>query len=180
MGCRPDGLPYADWDAAGDAGAETLLEVNDILASGYTMPITFSDQLMLFAVKGEKPDVTHEVSRLAADTRPLSFKNTDNKIIVGVNNYLAKRMLAASAVDIQRGFVPGRQLVANVLELDTYARWFGAAGHESFDQCGPSPGVTPHGLFSGSVDPAAIRPRVRVAPEEALKIKKNGWRPRTP
>jgi hypothetical protein len=138
------------------------------------MPITFSDQLMLFAVKGEEPDDTHEVSRSAADTRPLSLKNTDNKIIARVNNYLAKRMLAASAVDIQRGFVPGRQLVANVLELDTCARWFGAAGHETFDQCGPSPGVTPHDLFSGSVDPAAIRPRVRVAPEETLQILKMG------
>jgi hypothetical protein len=77
----PDGLPYAAWDAAGDAGAETLLEVNDFLASGYTMPVTYSDQLMLFVVKGEDQDDAYEVCRVAADTRPLSLKNTDNKII---------------------------------------------------------------------------------------------------
>ena len=42
-------------------------------------------------------------------------------------------MLAATAIDVQRGFVPGWQLVQKVFELDTYARWFGAAGHEHFE-----------------------------------------------
>ena len=115
------------------------------------MPITFSDQVMLFAVKGEEPGDALEVCRFAADTQPLPLINSDNKIIAGVNNHLAKRMLAASTVDIQRGFVLGRQLVANVLELDTYARWLGAAGHETFEQCVASPRVTRHGLYSGNV-----------------------------
>ena len=130
----PDGVPYLAWEVAGDVGAETLRGVNDFLASGYSMPITFSDQLLLFGVKGEDSDDALEVRRVAGDTRPLSLKNSDNKTIAGVNNHAAKSMLAASVIDIQRGFVPGRQLVQNVLELDTFGRWFGPAGHVNFDQ----------------------------------------------
>jgi hypothetical protein len=162
----PDGVPYCAWEAAGNDGAETLWLVNQHLASGHTMPFEFSDQLMIFAAKGEEPEDAHEVCRAPGDTRPLSLKNTDNNSIAGVNNHLAKRMLTASVVDIQRGYVPGRQLVANVLDLDTYGRWYGAAGHELFD-------LSDVPSSSGSVEPAAIRPSVWVAPKEALKIQKN-------
>jgi hypothetical protein len=81
----PDGLPYSAWGAAGDAGVETLVGVNDFLASGYSMPIEFSDQLMLFAVKGEEAEDAHEVCRSPSDTRPLSLKNSDNKLVAGIN-----------------------------------------------------------------------------------------------
>ena len=74
-------------------------------------------------------------------------------------------MLTASVIDIQRGFVPSRQLAANVLDLDTFSRWYGAAGHECFD-------LPDMASSSGTVDPAATSPIVRVAPKEALKIKK--------
>ena len=47
----PDGLPYVAWDAPGHDGAQTLFEVNNFLASGYSMPMVFSDQLLLFDVK---------------------------------------------------------------------------------------------------------------------------------
>ena len=110
-------------------------------------------------------------------------------------------MLAASAVDIQRGFTPGRQLVANGLELDTYGRWYGAAGHEKFELLAPRIGpintdvhprlredhysgngicaanvasATDLSSPSGSVYPAAIRPSARVAPKEASNTKKGG------
>ena len=109
----PDGLPYAAWDS--DAGAETLLEVNDFLASGYSMPIKFSDQLMLFAAKGEEAEDAHEVCRSPGDTRPLSLKNSDNKIIAGVNNHVAKPMLAASAVDIQSAGTARREANDTIL-----------------------------------------------------------------
>ena len=52
----PDDVPYLAWEVAGDVGAETLREVNDFLASGHTMPISFSDQLLLFGVNGEVSD----------------------------------------------------------------------------------------------------------------------------
>ena len=91
----------------------------------------------------------HEVCRSPSDTRPLSLKNSDNKLVAGINNHVAKPMLAASAVDIQRGFVPGRQLVANPLELDTFGRWFGAAGHTNFGIEQPRLGAVSRGLGGG-------------------------------
>ena len=150
----PDGLPYSAWDS--DAGAETLSGVNDFLATGYSMPINFSDQLLLFAVKGDEVDDAHEVCRTPGDTRPLSLKNSDNKIIAGVNNHLAKPMLAASAVDIQRGFVPGRIALANVLDLETYGRWYGAAGHERLRQ--PSADPSPRNASAPSTAPPSVPP----------------------
>ena len=47
--------------------------MNDFLASGYVMPIKFSDQLMISTVKGEELEDAHEVCWEPGDTRPLSL-----------------------------------------------------------------------------------------------------------
>ena len=78
------------------------------LASGYTMPVESSDQLMIFIVKGKALEDSHEVSWAPGETRPLALKSSDNNSIAGVNNHHAKSTLTASVVDIQRGVVPGR------------------------------------------------------------------------
>ena len=57
--------------------------------------------------------------------------NCDRKAIGGGWNGAAKPALAASANRIQRGFIPGRQLIENVMNLDTHARVFGAAGRNA-------------------------------------------------
>jgi hypothetical protein len=56
------------------------------------------------------------------ELRPLTLKNTANKIIAGVLNWIVHPVVRATACSIQRGFIQGRQLVQNVLDLDFSAR----------------------------------------------------------
>ena len=67
-------VPISTWKAAGEDGVELLMEVNDFLAPDYSMPIKFSDQLLLVATKGEEAEDAHEACRAPGDTRPLSLK----------------------------------------------------------------------------------------------------------
>ena len=53
-----------------------------------------------FIPKGESP-ADQEVVRTCADTRPLALKNTDNKTIAGVNNYLRRPVLSASLASLR-------------------------------------------------------------------------------
>ena len=94
----------------------------DSLLSGYLLPVSFNDSLIVFVPKGTEQDDETGIVRDPFDTRPLALKNSDNKAIGGVVNFLLKRTMARSACALQRGFIPGRQLLENVLNLDTHAR----------------------------------------------------------
>ena len=86
------------------------------------MPISFNDGIMVFAPKGEREGDESAMYREAIDTRPLSLKSSDNKLVCGVMNFKCRGPLARGACPLQRGFVPGRQLLANVVDLDAYGR----------------------------------------------------------
>jgi hypothetical protein len=106
-----------------------LFEVNQTVASGLQPSMDFNDSLTHFVPKGESDHDPVEVVRDATETRPLGCKNTDNKTICGVWNATCRRALSVSACRLQRGFVPGRQSIHNVLNLDTAARIAGSKGH---------------------------------------------------
>ena len=56
------------------------------------------------------------------ELRPLTLKNTDNKIIAGILNWCVHPIVPKTACSLQRGFVAGRQLVQNPVDLDFAAR----------------------------------------------------------
>ena len=87
-----DGLPYAAWAAAEEHGARTLFGVGEWLMLGYRMPIKFNDSLTCFPPKGEEENDKNTIVRFAQDTRPLGLKNSDNKIIGGVQNNTFKHL----------------------------------------------------------------------------------------
>ena len=117
-----DGIPYGGWKATGEWGLCTLSLLCDSLLSGYLLPVSFNDSLTVFVPKGMEQDDETGIVRDPLDTRPLALNNSDNKAIGGVVNFLLKRTMARSACALQRGFIPGRQLLENVLNLDTHAR----------------------------------------------------------
>ena len=119
-----DGLPYAAWQAAGQHGAKTIYLILQHLLKGLMMPMEFNLSLMVFVPKGGEPDES-TVVREPCDTRPLSLKNTDNKVVCSVINHKMRLPLSTHACSIQGGFVPGRQLVANVVDLDAFGRIHG-------------------------------------------------------
>ena len=86
------------------------------------MPYSFNDSVTLFPAKGQLDGDHEEIIREAHDTRPLSLKNTDNKIVTAVVNQAIIRSVSNGTHPSQRGFVPGRQLLQNVVDLDFHSR----------------------------------------------------------
>ena len=77
----------------------------------------------MFLIKGEEDeDLISGPVRDAFQTRPLGLKNSDNKAITAVCTQKMREPMQASTHPSQNGFVPGRQLTRNVLDLDSAAR----------------------------------------------------------
>ena len=72
-----------------------------------------------------------EVLREASDTRPLSLKNTDNKILAATINHAIIVPIAAATHHSQRGIVPRGQLLQNVVDRDTEAHHAGMIAHDA-------------------------------------------------
>ena len=109
---------------AGLVGSQTLYIYGEYLMSGLKPNVEFNYSKICFAPKGDTPADSIEVLRAEADCRPLSLKNTDNKIITGV---IVERFRAFSETHThkyQRGFVPKRNFLNNVVDLDAAARIF--------------------------------------------------------
>ena len=86
------------------------------------MPISFNSSLLVFPPKGEEDGDEIAIERDSKDTRPISLKNSDNKIVSSVGNFSLSAPIALGSCRLQRGFIRGRQLIHNVLDLDTDGR----------------------------------------------------------
>ena len=82
-------------------------------------PCHFNDGLLAFLPKGAHGDDGSGgpglVGRMPGETRPLTMKNIDNKVIAAAVTYASIPTFQAS---IQQGFVPGRDFVVNLVQLD--------------------------------------------------------------
>ncbi len=130
-GTGPDGLPYSAWAATGQRGTDTLRGAGDVLNSvpddsleRDSFLLEFNASFIHFAPKGEEEADVHEVIRNEMDARPLSLKNTDNKIITGAHVVPFRAFAKNHTHKYQRGFVPGRNFLGNVVDLDAAARFF--------------------------------------------------------
>ena len=122
----PDGIPYAGWRTK--SGGRTLHRVQLRLERRLSLPMRFNECLQYYPPKGSAEGDKKRIKRRAGQTRPLGCKNSDNKdICKAYANSSRKSLVGISSV--QRGFVPGRQLVSNVLDLDTHARIIGKQLH---------------------------------------------------
>ena len=116
-----DGIPYLALSRAGTIAHETLFYVTLWLASGCAKPISFNDSVTLCVPNGSAENDAREVVRDPFGLRPISLKNTDNKIIAGACNLCMGRSFGVGACGLQRGFIEGRRVLEIVMELDTSA-----------------------------------------------------------
>ena len=119
----PDGLPYSAW-ANSPARLRTALHnlYVSLVSSDLEPGADFNYAWLLLLQKGDDPQDARVVARTAEDTRPLSASNTDCKIIAAAGNEPLRRSLPTWARDEQRGFVMTRQLIDNVIDVDTDCR----------------------------------------------------------
>ena len=124
----PDGLPASCWRHAGAAAVTTLYELALETSSGTQLPLEFNNSLMVCIPKGDI-DINNEIARRVGETRPLSLKNSDNKVIGAATARTIAPALAADITAAQRGFVPSRDLTTNIFALDAAQR----AWHSEFN-----------------------------------------------
>ena len=132
----PDGIPYSAWRALGPLGVEVLYDVAQELegAEGRaallgTFPLDASGQtdfnaaVMIFIPKKQLliSDSGIEYTR-AADLRPLSIVNTDNRLVANAMRLRIEPLLEQAISQWQQGFLPGRSLLRNVVNVDARMR----------------------------------------------------------
>jgi hypothetical protein len=117
-----DGLPYAAWANGGEASLDYIIALLNQMLAGRPSPSEVNFGLFVFIPKSQDGaqlvNGRMVVTTGATDLRPLTLKNSDNKIVAGVVNHAITPVIKHHALKIQRGFVNGRQMVQNSVELD--------------------------------------------------------------
>jgi hypothetical protein len=119
----PDGIPFAAWRASGLFSAELLCEVEAKLRDGTAPPLWWNAAIWVFIPKGVDPDAAPaDLVVEPEETRPLGLKDTSNKSVGSAWLWKLRGPQVAHACAAQRGFVPTRNFVQNVIELDVDSR----------------------------------------------------------
>lgn len=132
----PDGIPYSAWRAALPWAVDALSGMSAHLASGGRGPTEWNWSCLVFPPKGERREDSEGIARQAVDTRPLSLKNSDNKLVCHGWLSAIKGAIVRNAAASQNGFVPTRNLVQNIVDLDTAAHCFNLVSEAYSDSRG--------------------------------------------
>ena len=121
-----DGAIYSCWTACSEAVIVYLCNLLNLFLCQGGLPEGLNDGVFVFPPKPSSSDPSpspgNVVFKHPTETRPVTLKVFDNKIIAGVINQSINPVIKNSACKIQRGFVQGRQSVQNVVDLDFHSR----------------------------------------------------------
>lgn len=139
----PDGIPYEAWRRLGDMGADFLLDAARVLCGpGATAALQqafprdqegisdFNAAVMVFIPKKSPQEQNGREFHLPGDVRPLSIVNTDNRLIANALRLRIEPLAARGVSAEQRGFLPGRSLLCNVLDVDESMRLASLQGED--------------------------------------------------
>ena len=129
----PDGIPYSAWRAMQEYGVDCLwgamqeLSADDVLER---MEDAYEDEAscafnlsLLTCIPKQTAGTTAEGNPIVAaeDTRPISMVDTANRLLANAARLRWEVHLGMWISPEQRGFLPGRSLIANVVELEDEA-----------------------------------------------------------
>ena len=129
----PDGVPALAYKCAGDLAVDTLMGVLEVLSSpeaeatlttayehmGLKHAHAFNESILCCLPK--KPsgeDGTGGKFYKAEATRPLNISNMDNRLVASAVRMAWEPMLEKWISQIQRGFLRGRQMLHNIIDID--------------------------------------------------------------
>ncbi|CAK0838651.1 unnamed protein product [Prorocentrum cordatum] len=117
----PDRLPYSAWQA-NDKFVECLFGMMLHIFAGHPVPpgLNYGDLVML--PKGDEFEDRVEILRHPHAVRPLLLKNTDSKLLAATINLKLKTVAQQEVHVIQQGFIPQRQFIQHVAQLDAQSR----------------------------------------------------------
>jgi exonuclease III len=127
----PDGIPYSAWRRLGPLAVDVLHEAlaelsaeqgQESLVAAFPLDAAgnsgFNEATMVFIPK----KVNHEHHGVRynepGEVRPLSIVNTDNRLMANAVRMRVEPLLAQAISPAQRGFLPGRSMLQNVVEID--------------------------------------------------------------
>jgi len=126
----PDGVPFVAWRRLGPLGVDVLHGVAQALAEGGNFEdeaeffdgadpdLQFNASLMHFLPKGQGEDNGEGVAAFGVEgVRPLNVVNADNRLIANAARLRLEPIFDKWISADQRGFVGGRSLLANVLDV---------------------------------------------------------------
>ena len=131
-----DKIPYVIWRSLGELGVTVLYDV--ALELQYENSATLLGMAYGTAAEGGKHDFNLGVLCClpkkiagahagmgdyygASDTRPLSIVNTDNRLIASAMRLAWEPILSKWISSMQRGFLKGRSMLMNILDIDEAA-----------------------------------------------------------
>ena len=136
----PDGIPFKAyrnlgllsqnvlWRALEDLsnpGAEDRLKKYMTGPGGHC---TFNESLMVFLPKKASGSLNGTDFFDPSDTRPLSIVNTDNRIMASAVRLVIEPILDLAVSDAQQGFLAGRSLIKDVMDVDEAMRTYAMRG----------------------------------------------------
>ena len=121
----PDGVPYAAWRRLGDTAVDILYDAFGELCGEdaeerlqVDCP-NFNESLLIFLPKkavGRTVDGNDVFE--PGGVRPLNVTNTDNRLLASAVRLVLEPLLGPLITEDQRGFIPGRSMIANLLDVD--------------------------------------------------------------
>ena len=133
----PDGIPFAAWRRLDHLAVDVLhVSMQALLSESAAQTMLqdygddFNASLLVFIPK--KPTMhteEHGPVFAAADVRPINVVNCDNRLLANAVRLRIEPILAEWVSPDQRGFLPGRSMLANIMDIDE-AMIFTTAIHE--------------------------------------------------
>ena len=121
----PDGLPFLAWRQIESLAVDVLHKVFvDICSPSGADRLRqhaedFNFSLLFFIPKGPPDRSVHgELYHAADKVRPLNVTNTDNRLLANAVRMVIEDAVAERITPSQRGFLPGRSMVSNLVDVD--------------------------------------------------------------
>ena len=117
----PDGIPYAAWRGAPREVQRILFRCYLRWMEGDPVPSDFNFAFLALIPKGSQEEDSRLIARTPEDTRPLSLSNSDCKILANALKATMEDAVGRWAIKAQRGFLKGRKMLQNILDVETQA-----------------------------------------------------------
>ena len=116
----PDGIPYSAYKKLGNYAVEYLFDAAEDLQEADQSPSPCFNHAILCCLPktAARTDPVHGNVHTPEQTRPLSIVNTDNRLVANAYRLLLEPILKDWVSEMQRGFLPGRSMLSNIVDVD--------------------------------------------------------------
>ena len=122
----PDGIPFSAWRACFSLAAPVMFAALTQLTSADGLDTLqedypeFNESILTFLPKkSDEVDLMGTPIYAPANTRPLNITNADNRILSNTVRLKIEPIVGPEISLMQRGFVPGRSMLANVVDVES-------------------------------------------------------------